>query len=317
MPVLEYCLLGQQATLTGVRASSGRIALPEELDGYPLTHLGAYCLSARRVEPVQPVKHLRVGEPDPFGREDRPVYGSGLLALSLPSAVRELDSHCCYGCGKLEELSFFDGLEYVSDGAFKNCRSLCRLILHAPNGNTAALEGVLSQISGFCEVEIRFSDQTVPLIFPAYSEEWEENCPARIFSLDFNGTGYQYRQCLSFRGLDFERYDGLFPVAANNENLEVLLPLVWRRLSVPYALQKKHQRDYLDWVQAHLTEMTQWLLEQRQPFFARYLQWGLVTEKTAALLRSLAARQGDTETVSAILDWLKQRRPGWEKEYDL
>lgn len=317
MAVLEYTLSSGEATLTGVSASSGRIALPEELDGYSLTHLGAYCLSARRVEPSQPVLETTVGEPDPFGRADQPVYGGALIALSLPQTVQELGSHCCYGCTHLEELSFYDGLEYVSDGAFKNCRSLSRITLYAPKGSTAALEGVLSQISGFCEVEIRFPQQTVPLIFPGYSEEWEENCPARIFSLDFNGTGYQYRQCLSFRGLDWERYDSLFPTAANNEALDVLLPLVWRRLKVPYALQEKAKARYLDWTQHHLEAMTRWLLEQKQPFFGPYLQWGLITPENAELLRSLSAQYGDTETVSALLDWQKQRRPGWTKEYDL
>ncbi len=317
MAVLEYTLSGRQATLTGVSASSGRIALPEKLDGRPLTRLGAYCFSARRVEPACPVLETTVGEPDPFGRADQPVYGGALTALSLPETVGELGSHCCYGCTRLEELSFYDGLEYVSDGAFKNCRSLSRITLYAPKGNTAALEGVLSQISGFCEVEIHFPEQTVPLIFPGYSEEWEENCPARIFSLDFNGTGYQYRQCLSFQGLDLERYDSLFPTAANNEALEVLLPLVWRRLRVPYALQEKAKALYLDWTKHHLEAMTRWLLDQKQPFFQPYLQWGLVTPETVELLRSLAAKQGDTETVSALLDWLKQRRPGLTKEYDL
>ena len=317
MAVLEYTLSGQQAVLTGVCAPTDRIQLPDRVDGHPLTHLGPYCFSARRVEPAQPVNQAAAGEQDLFGRPDQPVYGGTLAALALPETVVELGSHCCYGCTHLEELSFYDGLNYVSDGAFKNCRSLGHIILHAPNGNTGALEGVLSQVSGFCEVEIHFPQQTVPLIFPGYSEEWEENCPARIFSLDFNGTGYQYRQCLSFRGLDFERYDSLFSTAANNETLEVLLPLVWRRLSVPYALQEKHQKEYLSWIKTHLSEMTRWLLQQNIPFFRRYVRWGLVTLDTVELLRSLAAQQGDTETVSALLDWLKQNRPGFAKEYDL
>lgn len=317
MPVLEYVLEEGQAVLTQVSAPSGRIRLPEQVEGCPVTRLGPYCFSSRRVEPAPGVRQAGAGESDPFGREDRPVYGGALIALSLPQTVVELGSHCCYGCTRLEEISFYDGLEYVSDGAFKNCRSLSRIALTAPSRSTAALEGVLSQISGFCEVEIHFPEQTVPLIFPGYSEEWEENCPARIFSLDFNGTGYQYRQCLSYRGLDFERYDSLFSVAANNESLPVLLPLVWRRLSVPYALQEKHRAAYLDWAAAHLEEMTLWLLEQKQPFFPWYLQWGLITQDTVELLRSLAARQGDTETVSALLDWQKRRRPGWDKEYDL
>ena len=317
MAVLEYTLSGQEAILTSVSSASDHIQLPEELEGHPLTHLGAYCFSARRVEPTQPVNRITVGEPDPFGRVDQSVYGGALVALSLPKTVTELGSHCCYGCTHLEELSFYDGLNYVSDGAFKNCRSLSRIILHAPNGNTAALEGVLSQISGFCQVEIHFPEQIVPLIFPGYSEEWEENCPARIFSLDFNGTGYQYRQCLSFRGLDFERYDGLFSTAANNESVSVLLPLVWRRLSVPYALQEKHRTEYLGWTRSHLGEMTRWLLQQKRPFFQQYAQWELITPDTVELLRSLAAKYGDTETVSALLDWQKQRRPGLTKEYDL
>ena len=181
MAVLEYTLSAGEATLAEVRASSGRIALPEELDGYPLTHLGAYCLSARRVEPSQPVFETTVGEPDPFGRADQPVYGGALIALSLPKTVQELGSHCCYGCTHLEELSFYDGLEYVSDGAFKNCRSLSRITLYAPKGSTAALEGVLSQISGFCEVEIRFPQQTVPLIFPVTARSGRKTAPPGFF----------------------------------------------------------------------------------------------------------------------------------------
>ena len=88
-------------------------------------------------------------------------------------------------------------------------------------------------------------------------------------------------------------------------------------MSVPYALQQKHQEEYLSWTKAHLSQMTQWLLQQNIPFFRWYVQWGLVTLDTVEQLRSLAAQQGDTETVSALLDWLKQNRPGFAKEYDL
>ena len=50
-----------------------------------------------------------------------------LLSVSLPIGIKTIGAHAFYNCRSLERLEFYDTLEDIEDGAFKNCFATLRL----------------------------------------------------------------------------------------------------------------------------------------------------------------------------------------------
>lgn len=72
------------------------------------------------------------------------AYSDRLKTVSLPKGTKALPPYCFYGCERLETISFgeaenvFDGVESISEGAFKGCAALSAVSLPACVQNIGA-----------------------------------------------------------------------------------------------------------------------------------------------------------------------------------
>ena len=63
-----------------------------------------------------------------------------------------------------------------------------------------------------------------------------ENTPGKEFwRHNFHGTGYQYRQSFLRGEIDYRKYDDIFPVAAVQEDLDIVWEILAGRMLMPYG----------------------------------------------------------------------------------
>lgn len=130
--------------LTCSRSASGGIALlrcetqddivrlPDEIDGVPVTEVGAYVLSER-------VPNL-TGK-DTFavritcGGTEPKHNAAAIRTVTLPKDSKSVGSYAFYNCRNLERIELTDSVSEFGGGALMNCMSLREVILHAaPSG---------------------------------------------------------------------------------------------------------------------------------------------------------------------------------------
>ena len=100
--VYEYTIhpKTEEATIVGVSpVLHGKVAVPEELDGHPVTGLGKGSFST-----------------------------SSVTGVVIPGTVRVVGSTAFYWCTQLTEVEFDEGVEEIEDSAFAVCTKLARVI---------------------------------------------------------------------------------------------------------------------------------------------------------------------------------------------
>ena len=192
--------------------------VPHAVDGVPVVEIGPYCFA------------------------DKPVTGGTLWPAD------SADTHEITG-NFVEEVTLPDAVRVIDSAAFYNCRSLQTLELHADPGEPTGLRRLLVAISA--DVTVAFTGGA-RLFYPEYFELLDENTPAHIFNHSIEGEGYRMRQCFAPDGsLDFAAYDASFAQACVGESEEKLCKLALGRLCLPYALSDDARADYEFYLTAH------------------------------------------------------------------
>ena len=182
--------------------------------------------------------------------------------LTLPDSLQKIGAHAFYNCRSLVQISFSDHLDDIGDGAFKNCEKINRLLVRRKNGNMRGLKDILADLHQETEVRISGDDgvEKARLIFPYYIMNYEENTPARIVNQIAEGSGVEYRNCVSSSGIDYYFYDRLF-----GSNLAVDLRgcsarIALARLKYPYNLSETAAKRYEDYLRSHASEIVKKLI---------------------------------------------------------
>lgn len=253
------------------------LAVPEQLEGIPVTEIGPYAFSAaelpRRFQ-ADEAKRQRAAT----GRESqrsfvedsveseaevqKPVNGSRLRSIRLPASVQVIGDYAFYGCRELREIAFSDSPLRIGSGAFMGCTGVNRLEFTETEAGSSSLYQMLSELRYAMEIAIKRKDGEMSLIVPEYYESSVENIPARILELHYQGTGYRYRQCFRNGAIDYKAYDGLFKLAESQEPPEVLARLAFARLKYPEGLSKESKRAYLEWFSANVREAGEYFLKR-------------------------------------------------------
>ena len=121
---LVYVIEGDQVTINGYTGSASEIALPDEVDGYPVTAIGDYAFSN--------CEHLiTVQLPDSLTyRGSRAFLGcKSLTELSVPEKVTSIGVFAFNKCESLERITLPEQLTSLGYGAFAGCTSLKELAL--------------------------------------------------------------------------------------------------------------------------------------------------------------------------------------------
>lgn len=126
--------------LTCSRSASGGIALlrcetqddivrlPDEIDGVPVTEVGAYVLSERAPDLTgKDTFAVRIT----CGGTEPKHNAAAIRTVTLPKDAKSVGSYAFYNCRNLERIELTDSVSEFGGGALMNCMSLREVILHA------------------------------------------------------------------------------------------------------------------------------------------------------------------------------------------
>ena len=299
-----------------------RAVLPDQILGLPVTALGDRALAPERQgDPVPAGAEAIQITCGPVG-EDAAWDNRALRDLTLPGTLRAMGDYALLNCAALKTLRMADNISHWGGGTLMNCRELNTLHLTRADpdrGETLAwFAGELNR-----ELDVTVSgpgEAAARLLFPEYTELYEENCPAHHFDYFISGAGYPYHHCFRQKRLSLKEYDALWRDFLGMEHDErAALRLAWYRLRWPLDLGEAAEAAYRSYLKAHAGEALRLLLEEDGgadlPLLLELAEPGRETLSAAC---ALARERGATAAQAALLEELHRRFPaGLEKSFTL
>lgn len=323
-----YTIKGQEALIEKVQEPERTVVIPEEIEGVPVTELGAYALSGSEVEEVY-----------------------------LPSKLRKIGAYAFYNCERLRKLSCSSRVNDLGTGVFAGARGVEELDFTLFEGEKSCLKDLLSELRQTLRVRIvekkaeeretagsganeegigaealgKTGRREARLIFPEYFEESVENTPARILFIETHGCGHRYRYCFVNRQFQYKDYDGLFPHVKVQEPERLVTELALGRLMYPYGLTERNRQMYLEYAAEHWLEAGRLLIEAdnlsrrqvtnldagRLPWFVREVLAKAAgtagQEEMLGKYIDLAQQTSDTEMVSWLMNYRHKMEKGKKK----
>lgn len=231
--LFKYKIEKNQVILTEYKEDDLIVEIPQTIEGYPVTELGAYLLSGKKCEKV-----------------------------IIPKGVKKIGRYGFYNSRNLQELCFTSDFMDLGSGAFTGCHNIRRIQIEMYS-EISNLKEILAEI--YEELYLKMTGvQEAVLWFPEYYEEGVENTPARILMTQIHGSGLYYRNCFQGKQFNFLEYDRRFEMAKAQESLRFLAELVYGRLSKPYHLTEEAKKQYESFLMEHYTEIAKMMLEEKR-----------------------------------------------------
>lgn len=295
--------------LCRVFGSVDTLKVPQQAGGLPITTIGAYCFAEKGRLSAALLEELRAaGLGDGTTASDgrlRPLNGNYLKDIVLPDSVICLETYAFYNCRKLEHLTVGAALTEINSDAFMNCRTLHTLTVRAAATEVTGLPFLLNQLTAELCVEFwQPQGEIVRLLYPEYTENYEEIGPAHIFSLHVEGEGYRARKQFVGGRLDAKGYDAVFEKACNEEGFVTLMKMALCRLHTPYELSERAKARYEAYLSAHEIEVLEQLAAaEDEENLSQLCRQPLISDAAiqAAVLRAVA--DGWTRGVAGIIRW--------------
>lgn len=302
-------------TLLQAHTCDRRAALPAELFGLPVTALAHHALTPGRPEPEGEQVCITCG-PSTGAWDNR-----ALEELHLPDTLVQAGDYAFFNCTGLRYLHLSDCLRLWGGGTLMNCRSLNTFEIRCGGREGEVLSYLADELSRELDVTLRWPDKGMArLLFPEYTEEYEENVPHHQFDFRIQGAGYPYHHCFYQRKFQLRDYDDLWkPYLGMGHDPHCAMRLAWWRLRYPVDLTEKAQGLYLAYLRQHGEAAARWLLSEGDAAgLRRLLRW---TEPERVVLAELCARAREMEApeaLAALLEEQHRRFPsGAEKTFDL
>lgn len=295
-----------------VFGSVDTLALPEVLEGgRRIRTIGAYCFAEKgRLPQALADEAVNEGLGDGTDAPEgvlRPLNGNYLREISLPDTVTCLETYAFYNCRKLERLTVGAALTEVNSDAFMNCRALHTLTIRAAAGDATGLPFLLNQLTAELGVEFDGVGGKVRLLYPEYTESYEEIGPAHVFSLHVEGEGYRARKQFVGGRLDMSGYDAVFEKACNEEQFLTLMKMALYRLEYPYELSETARERYETYLTAHETAVLEQLVKTRDEETLRMLcGQPMISDEAVQAAVVCAVAEGWTRGVAGIIRWRNQ-----------
>lgn len=290
--------------------------LPDSVHGLPVTALGDRSLAG--------------GEFAPAGEEVRISCGSGgegwdnrkLESLALPETLGRVGDYAFLNCHSLHSLRLFDGVSSWGGGALMNCRSLASFHLtRLEEKQGPSLAYLVGELSRELEVTVReYDGTTIRLLFPEFTEIYEENCPAHHFDYTIAGAGYPYHHCFRQKLLRLNEYDALWNAFLGMEHEpRTALRLAWLRLRWPAGLGPGAEDAYLLYLRGHLGELLELLAASNDAEGLHFLLARAEPDRQTLSNACAVARERRASSALALLmEELHRRFPaGTQKRFEL
>ena len=303
------------AELTRVETADRDVTLPETIRGLPVTALGPLAFDAAEEQPKG--ERLRIT----CGPGNAEMDNQKLERLTLPSTLRRVGDYAFYNCARLCEARFLREVEHWGLDAFMNCRALNTFFIRAADERAESVYYFASAFSRELDITVEYSEgPSARLIFPGYSEAYQENISARCFFYEVQGPGYPYHSMFKSRALALKDYDRLWPtLLATEHDPDCALRMAWYRLRYPRALTREASAQYLLFLRRNAGTVIAWLLRRQD---MRGLAWFLpqsqADRETLRPACDEARRLGAAEALALLLEEQHRRFPsGANKSFAL
>ena len=312
--------------LLRIFGTSPEVFVPGMLLGKRVTELGGYCFSeTEKAEGFQICSDSFTGNEAESRFQKllsqkaiRCLCGEYLEKVSLPKSVTTIGNCCFFRCGRLTELSAGNGLTEIGSDAFMNCIRLQKIIIFGSVTEPSGLKQILGQRSLETRAEFVVNQQTeAVLLYPEYSETYDEIGPAHIFELNIAGEGFRARQCFQKGTVDLAQYDAVFVQAQADESVRTLCYMAGMRLIYPAGLREENRKIYEAYLKKHAMQITEILVGEQDGkllrFFGEREYLGKEETKKGA---QLAASMGWTEGAALFLQMQRKwSGSGMQEQY--
>lgn len=303
---LWQCMPDGSARILRVYALDGIIIIPEQLDGHSVAEVGSYCFSDVERLPDVPIQETEIRNRGADSGDFLLIAGSDVESLILPDSIVEIKDFAFYNCRKLRKIQIGGKTRKIGSDVFMNCSSLQKIEIRCGVEESSGVAMILQQIS--TEIVIHFMGNAraleAKLLYPEYSESYDEIAPAHIFGRNITGEGFRARQLLENGVVQLERYDSILDKAAVEESGLTIGRLALCRLLYPVALRQDRQMEYERQIRLHALETAQYYIDLRdigilQKMCERsYLQGN---DLDGAIQYSIS--QNWSEGTASLLDW--------------
>lgn len=289
--------------------------IPSEIEGCPVTELGAYAFSAHldkerfrqelETETVRiwndEMKDREPVEPSPDTAPE--LQGFTVEAVRLPGCLRKIGPYAFYNCNGLKEFAFHSSLKDLGAGLFTGCHHLERLMVTLDGTETSCLKEILIEVPEKITVTVRGQIEA-KLVFPEFFEESVENTPARILMTHMHGSGMNFRNSFYMKKLDFRAYDACYYMAKAEEEFDTVLEMTLDRLQYPVGLSEERRADYESWLSDHLEQAYGDAIEKRNLDTLKWLTENGNPDADLLSQMAVAAVDGFPEGVAYLQDRL-------------
>lgn len=304
----------KEAKVLRIYGESPNIILPEQIAGYPLTQIGAYCFSAFEHLPEKGSWEDTYLEADGSLKKNQTeadlheLSGNYVESVFLPGTVREIENCAFYNCSRLKKLSIGCGTQEFGSDVFMNCRNFDRVSVRCGIEKKTGIRQLLHRISS--NMEVCFLGEDGPeavLVYPEYSEAYDEITPAHVFGRKITGEGFRARQCFTDGVVNLQQYDEVFPKACVEESEKTLARMALNRLCYPKGLTG-HSRDiYEAYIKEHARNIGRRLVNEKNLERLSFLcEKHYFSEQEVIACIEAAAEAEWTEGTAALMRWKRE-----------
>lgn len=269
--------------VTGYDGRVSELAVPKEIDGYPVEAVGNHAFS---------------------GRDD-------IVCVRLPESVKTLYGFAFHNCRNLRKIFLHDSIDDYYDGVCRQCDSLTDIDMIMDRGWYEVVRNFLADNDRTLRFYLHIMEKysTACLSFPEYVYDFNENTMARTIQFSIAGSGMFYRECVDRRLVDYRQYDSLFDKAIIDGG-EVAEDIAVGRLLYPVELSEDARKKYEDFIKTNAEKILLRLVDasQKSPENKDMIKGlvsyskDLVSSSMDAVIR-FAASKGLTEVAAIIMDY--------------
>lgn len=293
-----------EAVLYRIYGSEPVVEVPKEIEGCPVTVLGAYCFSDRGKVPEDVCDTGGMREKEPAAVHMTELAGGFVEKVILPDTLKRIDNAAFFNCRKLRSIETGRGELTIGSDVFNNCTSLTTITVRGSARDKSSVKQILNRIPW--DIEVRFEDARI--FYPEYYESYDTIAPAHIFGLSIEGEGFRARQCFRGEVVDFPGYDDIFGKACAEERMEVLAVMALDRLMAPVELGGEKKKAYEDYIIKNSGEVLKNFVRKKELDRLEFICKNSYTGKEAldeAL--HLAVSEDWSEGAASLMEWRQKR----------
>lgn len=174
---LTYEMVDGEVTITGYLGTARELVLPQEIEGRPVTEIGAYAFAEYDMTSIElPDTLIEIG-----------AYAftecNCLTEIKIPENVEAIGEGAFYHCDVLRKVELPEGLKRIEVGAFNSCVVLENINI------TDNLEYIGAYALGYCDklLENRCAKRPT-VVYYEFSDGWDTTQKLQEYTYDSNGS---------------------------------------------------------------------------------------------------------------------------------